>query len=93
MYSSSENILNKKYYFLIFSLVFRIPDDCMWQHDGMFFTTYDNENSGFYCASTYGITERGGIMHVTWQILTGSMGTQIMTKGSIGMTGKVTITQ
>lgn len=25
----------------------------MWKHDGMFFTTYDNDNEGRNCASVY----------------------------------------
>lgn len=39
------------------------------------------------------IMERGGITHVTGQILTGNMGTLNMAKGSIGIPGKVSITQ
>lgn len=37
--------------------------------------------------------EGGGIAVVTGQILTGSMGTQIMAKGSIGIPGEVLVTQ
>lgn len=36
--------------------------------------------------------EVGGITHVTGQILMGSMGTEIMAKESIGITGEVSIT-
>lgn len=38
-------------------------------------------------------TVGGGIANVTGQILTGNTGTQIMAKGSTGITGKVSITQ
>lgn len=39
------------------------------------------------------IVERGGIIAATIQISTGSMGTQIEGKGSIGHPGEVSITQ
>lgn len=40
----------------------------------------------------WNFTEGGGIAIVTWQILTGSMGTQILAKGSIGKPGEVMVT-
>lgn len=41
----------------------------------------------------WNFTEGGGIAVVNGQILTGSMGAQIMAKGSIGMPGEVLVTQ
>lgn len=41
--------------FSISLLLFRITGDSMWKHDGMYFTTYDNDNdkSGGNCATKY----------------------------------------
>lgn len=41
--------------YIIFNilLLFRIPGDSMWKHDGMYFTTYDNDNWGGNCATKY----------------------------------------
>lgn len=77
--------------FLNSVLLFCFPEDSMWYNDGMYFSTYDNDNDAW--ESNWNFTEGGGIAVVTGQILTGNMGTQIMAKGLSGKPGEVMVTQ
>lgn len=54
-HSSQQTILNERYLYL---QTFFSPEDSLWYHDGMFFSTYDNDNDNrdYNCGSRW----RGG---------------------------------